>query len=234
MFPCFSPWRSPAAATALAQEDSRPLATRWAVDYAGVAEIGVGYVSDENFEFGEYNGLNEDEAFVIGNFDWSGGSDGTLWNFGGSNLGLDTREGSGRWRNNRWEFFFEYDAQKQVRNNSGRTVFRSTDGGERLVLPDNWVSGVNTRDFTALDGNLRGFDFEIERDFYEFGAIYRFGEAFNLEAAVSYEERDGNRERGAAIFNNAAAGDAVIIPYSVDEEVLHFDLAANYAAVRWP
>ncbi len=219
-----------AGGTAVGQEDNRPLATRWAVDYSGVAEIGVGYVSDENFEFGEYNGLNEDEAFFIGNVDWSGGSNGTLWNFGGSNLGLDTREGEGRWRTQNWEIFFEYDAQKQVRNNTGRTVFRPTEGGEVLVLPENWVSGVNTTDFTALDENLRGLDFEIERDFYEFGAIYRIGEAFSVEAAVSYEEREGNRERGAAIFQDASVGDAVIIPYTIDEEVLHFEITGNYAA----
>ena len=217
------------ASPALAQEDTRPLATRWAVDYAGSVEIGVGYVSDENFEFGEYNGLDEDDAFLIGNVDWSGGKDGTLWNFSGSNLGLDTRESTGRWRTDRWELFFEYDAQQQVRNNSGRTPFRTIDGGETLILPDNWVSGVNTSDFLTLEENLRGFDFEIEREFYEFGGIYRFGESFNIEAAVSYEEREGNRERGAAIFEDAAAGDAVIIPYSVDEEVVHFELTANYA-----
>ena len=214
---------------ATAQEDTRPLATRWAVDYAGSVEIGLGYVSDENFEFGEYNGLDEDEAYLIGNVDWSGGEGGTLWNFGGSNLGLDTREGNGRWRNDTWEFFFEYDSQQQVRNNSGRTPFRSTEGGEVLVLPDDWVSGVNTGDFANLDASLRGIDFEIERESYELGLVYRFSEALNIEASASYEERDGNRDRGAAIFNNAAAGDAVIIPYSIDEEVLEVDLAVNFA-----
>ncbi len=97
-----------------AQGDSRPLETRWAVDYSGYAEIGLGYVSDENFEFGEYNGLDEDGVYVIGNVDWSGSNDGALWNLSGSNLGLDTREGSGRWRNDRWELTFEYDSQQQA------------------------------------------------------------------------------------------------------------------------
>ena len=219
-----------AAGSAVAQEDKRPLETRWAVDYSGSVEIGVGYVSDENWEFGEYNGLDEDEAFLIGNFDWSGGEGGTLWNLSGSDLGLDTREGSGRWRNESWEFFFEYDGQKQVRNKSGRTPFRATEGGEVLVLPDDWVSGVNTSDFATLDSSLRSLDFEIERDLYEFGVIYRFNEALNVEAAVSYEEKEGNRDRGAAIFNDASAGDAVIIPYTIDEEVLEFDLSASYTA----
>lgn len=215
-----------ASGAALAQDDKRPLATRWALDYNGSVEIGVGYVSDENFEFGEYSGLNEDDAFVIGNVDWSGGSDGALWNLFGSNLGLDTREGGGRWRNERWEFFLEYDGQKQVRNNTGRTPFR---GGETLLLPDTWVSGVNTGDFTALDASLRGLDLEIERDIYSFGMSYQLSSAISLEGSVSYEEREGRRERGAAIAPNLSAGDAVLIPAQIDEEKLTVDLAVNFA-----
>ena len=215
-----------ASAGAAAQEDSRPLATRWALDYVGSVELGVGYVSDENFEFGEYNGLDDDEAFVIGNADWSGGSEGTLWNLSGRDLGLDTRETSGRWRNDSWEFFFEYDGQKQVRNNTGRTPFR---GGETLLLPDTWVSGVNTGDFTALDGTLRDLDLEIERDIYTLGMSYQLSSAISLEGSVTYEEREGRRERGAAIAPNLSAGDAALIPVQIDEEKLIVDLAVNLA-----
>ena len=217
-----------AATSTAAQEDNRPLATRWAVDYSGFLQIGAGYVSDENWEFGEYNGLDEDEAFLIGNIDWSGGENGTLWNLSGRDLGLDTREGSGRWRNDKWEFFFEYDAQKQVRNKSGRTPFIPTEGGEVLVLPDNWVSGVTTADFATLDSSLRGVDLEQERDLYKIGTVWRYSEALSVEAELSYEEKDGSRDRGAAIFQDASVGDAVIIPYSIDEEVTEFSLAVNY------
>ena len=216
-----------ASSTALAQQDSRPLATRWAVDYAGSAEIGVGYITDENFEFGEYNGLSEDEAYIIGNVDWSGGKDGTLWNFSGNDLGLDTREGAGRWRNGTWEFYFDYDAQKQVRNNSGRTPFR---GGELLTLPDGWISGVNTSDFAALNDSLRGFDQELERDRYTLGLKANLGDAWSIEGSMFYEEKQGDRDLGAAIFIDASAGDAAILPRGVDYENTEFDFSINYAS----
>lgn len=214
------------AGNALAQEDSRPLATRWATDYTGVAEIGVGYVSDENFEFGEYNGLNEDEAFLIGNIDWSGSGDGSFWNLNGSNVGLDTREGQARWRNQRWDIYFEIDSQQQVRNNSGRTPFR---GGDTLLLPEGWISGINTTDFGALDASLRDFDQELDRDRYTLGVKAQLSSAWSLEGTLFYEEKQGDRDWGGAIFNNAAAGDAVILPRGVDFENTEFDLTLNYA-----
>jgi MtrB/PioB family decaheme-associated outer membrane protein len=215
------------SSTSVAQQDSRPLETRWALDYNGFAEIGVGYVSDENFEFGEYNALDDDEAFVIGNLDFSGGEGGSLWNLSVSDLGLDTREGSGTWRNEAWTITLEYDGQKQVKNNTGRTPFR---GGELLLLPDAWVSGVNTSDFTALADSLRDVDLEIERDIYRLGVSYRFNEALNVEGSVAYEEKEGHRDRGGATGGNISAGDAVIIPGRIDEENLEFELALNYNA----
>jgi MtrB/PioB family decaheme-associated outer membrane protein len=215
-----------AGSAVIAQEDSRPLATRWALDYSGSVEIGVGYVSDENFEFGEYNGLDEDEAYIIGNVDWSGSSGDSFWNLSGRDLGLDTREGGGRWRNDRWEFFFEYDGQKQVGNNTGRTPFF---GDDELRLPNTWVSGINTSDFATLDASLRDVDLELERDIYTFGLSYELSETISLEASVEYEEKEGRVDRGAAIAPSISAGDAVIIPKVVDEENLAFDFAINVA-----
>ena len=37
-------------------------------DYNGVAQLGVASVSDENYMFGQYNGLEEDEVSVIGKY----------------------------------------------------------------------------------------------------------------------------------------------------------------------
>ncbi len=215
-----------ASGGSLAQEDTRPLSTRWATDYTGLAEIGVGYVSDENFEFGEYNGLNEDGAIFIGNLDWSGSGDGSFWNLSGNNVGLDTREGQARWRNQRWDVWFEIDSQQQVRNNSGRTPFR---GGDVLLLPDDWVSGVNTSDFAALDASLRDFDQELTRDRYTLGVKATLNSAWSVEGTLFYEEKGGDRDMGAAIFPNTSAGDAAILPRAVDFENTELDLTINYA-----
>ncbi|MEP5763866.1 MAG: MtrB/PioB family decaheme-associated outer membrane protein [Halieaceae bacterium] len=216
------------APTSFAQKaDSRPLATRWQLDYNGQVEVGVGYVTDDNFQFGKYNGLYEDEVTLIGNLDWSGSKGNSFWNLSGSDLGLDTREGRAEWRSDGWNLFFELDSQKQVGNDSGRTPFR---GGETLSLPADWVSAQTTAGFTALDASLRGFDQELERDIYTLGGAYQLNSSWGFEGSVRYEEREGNNDLGAAIAPNAAAGEAVILPQSIDYDSTEFDFAVNYQA----
>jgi MtrB/PioB family decaheme-associated outer membrane protein len=209
------------------KEDTRPLDTRWQLDYNGSVELGVGYISDQNFEFGEYNGLSDDGAVFIGNLDWSGGADGATWNLQGSDLGLDTRSGRAEWRNDTWKVFFELESFQQVHNDSGRSPYR---GGEVLSLPSDWVSAVNTSGFTALDGSLRGVDQELNRDRYTLGVAARLNDAWSVEGSFKYEEKDGTQDMGAAIFQNASAGNAVILPQDLDYETSEFDFAVNYAA----
>jgi len=216
-----------ASASNAQDADPRPLATRWQLNYDSQIELGLGYVTDDNFEFGEYNGLYEDEVTLIGNLDWNGSNGTSSWRINGSDLGLDTREGRAEWNTDRWNLFFELDSQKQVGNNSGRTPFS---GGDSLSLPADWVSAATTGGFSALDASLRGIDQELERDIYTLGGAFTLNERWSFEGSARYEEKDGKQDLGAAIFNNAAAGEAVILPQSVDYESTEFDLAVNYAA----
>ena len=207
--------------------EARPLATRWQTDYSGSVEIGLGYVSDENFMFGQYNGLDEDEATLIGNIDWTGQTGNGLWTVSGSDLGLDTRSGRVEWSTEQLSVFIELDSMKQVRNDSGRTPFR---GGDTLTLPQDWVSSNVTSGFTTLFDNMRDVDQELERDRYSLGVDWQFNEHWSLESSLSYEEKDGTRDIGAAIFQDASAGHAAILPQPIDYETTEFDLAVGYSA----
>src|SRR5882672_575981 len=60
-----------------------------------IVEIGAGAVSDDSFKFGEYNGLEDQGGFVLGNLDLSGGgrydSDSvTRWGLKANEIGLKT------------------------------------------------------------------------------------------------------------------------------------------------
>ena len=61
----------------------------------GNVQAGVGYTSDDNFKFGQYNGLYEKGAVFIGNARWRGwrGEGPQYWNFEAGDLGLETRRG---------------------------------------------------------------------------------------------------------------------------------------------
>ena len=55
-------------------------------------ELGIGYVSDDAYKFGRYNGLQEEGPFLIGNIDVEEFyEDGRFWNIHATNLGLDSR-----------------------------------------------------------------------------------------------------------------------------------------------
>ena len=206
--------------------DLPPLETRWQINYSGSAELGLAYVSDENFMFGQYNGLEEDEATLIGKFDWTGSGLNGLWQISGSDLGLDTRSGRIQWARDGLTVYVELDSLQQVRNNSGRSPFR---GGDQLLLPADWVSSNVTSGFDTLDSSLRNVDQELERDRYTLGIAARLWENWDIESSLHYEEKEGTRDVGAAIFQDASAGHAAILPQPVDYETLEFDLNLNHS-----
>lgn len=181
---------------ALAQE-TRPLATRWQTDYTGSLELGLGYVSDDNFMFGQYNGLHEDGVKLIGNFNWNSFSNAdSYWQASLTDLGLDTREGKIVWAlREKLRITAEFDSQLQVRNNSGSTPFR---GKDNLTLPADWVSGLYTADFDALEASSQQFDRELERDHYSLAISAALTENWQLDGSVSYEDKRGTGDIGGA------------------------------------
>ena len=210
-------------------EESRPLATRWQTDYRGTLELGLGYVSDDNFMFGQYNGLNEDGATLIGNLNWNSFSNtDSYWQASFSDLGLDTREGKLTWGlPNKLRITAAFDSQLQVRNNSGGTPFR---GKDSLALPSDWVSGLYTSDFSSLEDSSRQFDRELERDQFSLAISAALDDNWQLEGSVSYEDKQGTGDVGGAIYIDASSGDAALLPAPVDYRTTELDLGLSYSS----
>src|SRR6185503_2015047 len=78
-------------------------------------ELGTGYVSDDSYKFGQYNGLPKQGAVTLGNIDLHGGGsydsdDRTRWRLTGNDLGLDTRDATFDFRDQgRLGFSLGYD-----------------------------------------------------------------------------------------------------------------------------
>jgi MtrB/PioB family decaheme-associated outer membrane protein len=198
--------------------------------YDGMVQLGLAYTSDDNFMFGQYNGLNEEGASLIGNLRWQDFSGESYWRLSLSDLGLETREGTLTWgRAERLKITASFDSQLQVRNDSGRTPFN---GERELVLPQGWVSGLYTGDFSALDQSLHRFDRELDRDRLALDLQARLSERWRLEGGISYEEKQGTAEVGAPIYINAASADAVLLPAPVDQNVLELVLGLLYSGQR--
>ena len=92
-------------------------------------EVGAGYVSEDSFKFGEYNGLFNKGLFGIFNLDLSGGGaygsgDPTRWRLVGTDLGLDTRNVAAEYgEQGRFRINLGFDELRRMRSDTYQTPF---------------------------------------------------------------------------------------------------------------
>lgn len=217
--------------TALGLQNRPPLKTAWQADAPLIVHPGVAYTSDDNYMFGEYNGLNKEGATAIGNLQWRDFNSGDgFWQGYISNLGLDTREGELTWSApGHFSVSAGFDSQLQVSGNEGRTPFT---GGSNLKLPDDWVSGLTTSDWTNLNQSLHGFDQDLKREKVFLKADTRLNRNWTVDTNLSYEEKTGSTDVGAGIYIDSSSADAVLLQQPVDYRTSEFDLGLAYSDSR--
>ena len=139
-----------------------PFAQEW--HQQGQIEFGAGYIFEDEYRFGRYNGMTDDGAIAVTDADVQRRrQDGAYQYLEADRLGLDSRYlelGGGI--QGKYGVQFDYN---QIPNNmfdTARTPFRGV-GSDRLTLPAGWDDGATTGEMAALDASLRSFDIETER-----------------------------------------------------------------------
>ena len=216
------------------QQDTRPLSTRIETDYKGSFDVGLGYVSADSFMFGQYNGLDEEGAFLNGNIDLSSwnptGDVGNVldyWRVWGRDLGLDVRQGFFEiGKRDNFDFVVGFDNQRQVGNTSGRTPYVGV-GSADLRLPGSWVPGNLTSKMTQLDTLASSFEQVVERDRYHLSFDKQLGSMWAIDAGFSTEDKTGTQTLGGALYVDASNGHAAILPKPVDATTSTFDISGR-------
>ena len=179
----------------------------------GEVEFGAGYVFDDEYRFGRYNGLTDDGAVAVLNADVQ-----------------RRREDVSEADVNELRGDFE-DRVPRHPLVIARTPFRNT-GSDRLKLPSGWVDGSTTGDMTALDASLRKFDIETERKRFGLGAYWLPKPNWKTRIRFSRDEKDGTDVTGGAIgqgFGPGAGGvRSSILPEPVDYKTDQVDATADY------
>lgn len=197
--------------------------------FSGEVEVGAGHVSGDSFKFGEYNGLEEEGGFFVGNATARyRAEDATYLDLLFYDLGLDSRslrvEGG---KQGKYKLFLEYDEIPHNISDSTATPYRGT-GSETLSLPAGWVDAGSTAGMSALGGSLRDVDLHTKRE--RVGVGVAFVPRSNWQTAVQYrhEEKEGKMATAGSFFFNAAQ---LVEP--VDYVTDQVDASVSYSASNW-
>jgi len=194
------------------------------------------YSTDDAPHFGEYSGLQDDGARVVGALDLSGGldwvsGDNGYWTLRGTNLGLDSYDAELTiGEQGRYDVTLRLDGIQQYKRDDGRTPYIG--GGDVLALPSSWTSGPSTADMDLSRSNTRGFDQELQRDIIEFKGSYLFGDRWEASIGFEHEEKDGKRVQAGAIYFDASTSFAALLPAPVDYVTNDFTSSIQYTGDR--
>jgi MtrB/PioB family decaheme-associated outer membrane protein len=179
--------------TSPAEDAANPTEVAQAEPSSNEVELGAGYIFDDAYHFGRYNGLVDQGAYIIGNVRAKNyGEAGGYWRLRGNDLGLDSRYlrlDSGI--QGEQEYFIEYSQIPDYENDTALTPFL-TPGSTRLLLPANF-------DVNNVNSFLLPFDQQTERKRMGVGAKFFFKSRWELNGSFKHETKEGTDWIGGAM-----------------------------------
>ncbi len=223
----------PVAATA--QDAGTPAAAASSIDdsisaYTDAIEAGVGFQSSGSFRFGKYTGLTDKGAFGLGNVvirrhdAWDSGGT-RRWQLLGTNLGLTSREISGKYGNQGlWGVSVSYNQIPFYQSDTASTIFGNV-GGAALTLPANLPTNTNPTLGLQLLPFLHPQDFSLERKVVGGGLSFQPGSQWQFSTNVSHEHKDGIKEQSLSVNVRT---DPTFFPEPVNYDTDTFEASAAY------
>ncbi len=190
-------------------------------------ETGAGYVSNDSFKFGEYNGLDEEGLLLVLNVDAQYRDDeSNYFDFTAENLGLDSGridlEGGtqGEYRVNL--------VLDQIYRNDLDTALTPYSGSTSQVLPGSWVAGSSTSAMTTLESDSDVIEFSTRRRILKLDSRIIGTRKWSYDFRVERQTKDGEIPFGAAIGTTFADTRSAILAKPIDYVTDRLELAANY------
>jgi len=194
---------------------------------SGTVEVGGAYVSDSSSKFGEYNGLNKDGGYFIGDFSARfHGQDAGYWNLDAANLGLDARSLSAEGgRQGTYKLWLNYQELPHFISDSVQTPFIGS-GGASLTLPAGFPASTTT--LMPLPSTLRQVDLETKRKELGVGAAWTPARAWDYGVNFRHQIREGTLGTAGAFFVTASQ---LVRP--VDYVTDQIDASASFTDTRF-
>ncbi len=191
--------------------------------WEGYFSLGSGYVTNDSYKFGEYNGLPEKGTYLSGDAEaLYRDENGYYWNFKGENLGLDSSylgiEGG---RQGQYKLRLEVDQITRYNLDTSRTPYR---GGSTQTLPPGWGSGATTADFTTLANDLQNINFSTRRRQFVLSGEYNSSPHWIQGIQFKRQTKKGDLPTGFTFGFISAA----ILPRPIDYTTDEIELSAKY------
>jgi MtrB/PioB family decaheme-associated outer membrane protein len=189
--------------------------------------IGLGYVSNDSFKFGEYNGLNEKGVFLILDIDAIyRGEDASYLDIEADNLGLDSRridiEGG---KQGKYKVNIILDEISRYNLDTARTPYNGTTS---QTLPAGWVAGATTAAMTSLPTDLHRINFDTQRRHLRVNSSIIQNTKWSYDLSFERQTKEGNTPFAAAIGTTFADARSAVLAKPIDFTTDKFELAANY------
>jgi len=192
-------------------------------------DLGIGYVSDDAYRFGRYNGLQTKGPFLVGDIDAKRFfDDGRFYKVRGTRLGLESRylrlDGG---KQGKYKVFLLWDELPYYIDNTVRTPYQGI-GGTNLTLPPGFDIDNN------LDANLNQFELKTKRERIGVGASFIPKERWQFDVDASHETKKGVKGTGSVLGTGGAGliGNSAIsfLPQPVDYETDKVNAKLFYTA----
>jgi len=214
------------------QLDIEAITKKWKCKYCpdlteepwdGDISLGLGYVSNDSYKFGEYNGLAEKGTYLKGDIDALYRDDeANYFDAEGYNLGLDSSylklEGG---KQGTYKLNLTID---QITKNNLDTSRTPYSGDSTQTLPAGWVRAGTTAGFSTLANDLHDINFSTKRRHFSLSGEYISSPHWSYGVEVRRKTKDGSQPTG---FSFGFAGSA-ILPKPIDYTTDEVELSAQY------
>jgi MtrB/PioB family decaheme-associated outer membrane protein len=192
-------------------------------------EAGAGYVTDDEFRFGDYTGLDDDGLYGVGRVFgryWS--QDAHFLRLEGYRLGQDSRaffvKGG---KQSLYELRASYQGIPRRSYDDTVTPFAGS-GNERLTLPSDWVRASSTQGMSELDNSLRTVKIKQDWDIYGAGITFTPTRRWAFDVDYQRTDRDGQDSYAGSFFFDSAQ-----FARPIDYTTNSLETSVGYHADRW-
>lgn len=215
-------------------------------------ELGIGDVSKNSFNFGDYTGLNKRGAYAIANVSVvrRNDNDARYLEIVGGNLGLDSRsltiEGG---EQGNFGLRFGYSELPKLHSDTYQTPYNGM-GTSRLTAPAGWAATIDgvpggainvpvaantiaTTGMTALAPNMKPFEVRTDRKDVSLGLTKMLPAGWEVELSYKHNKKEGTKLKGAPLqISTGGSRGTLLVPDPVDYTDDQFNALARYVGEK--